>query len=242
VVPIKVLAEVMKKGFYEAGIDLTEEQIRLFQLFYELLRETNNKFNLTSILDEKEVAIKHFVDSVLCVKAIPFFDGMSLIDAGTGAGFPGIPLKICLPGLKVTLVDSQGKKVKFLTRVINETGLKNIEAIHARIEDLGRKQKFRENYDVATARALARLRVLAEYCLPLVKVGGIFLAMKGPEINEEVAEAGRAVNALGGEVIKIEVLKLPITGNVRNIILIKKEKPTPEKYPRRTGIPNKRPI
>jgi len=232
----------MKKGFYEIGIDLSEEQIKIFQIYYKLLVETNKRFNLTSILEEEEIAVKHFIDSVLCIKVVPFYESKSLIDVGTGAGFPGVPIKICLPGMEVTLVESQEKKVEFLIKLIAETGLTNIEVVHARAEDIGRNQIHREKYDIATARAVAKLRVLAEYCLPLVRVGGFFLAMKGPKINEEMDEANKAISILGGQTIDIKKFRLPITGDKRNIILIKKEDSTPERYPRRPGMPEKRPI
>jgi len=236
------LLVTMKNGLKEICIDITEKQLECFHFFYKMILEENKKINITSIINEEEFAIKHFIDSVTCLKAVSFNDGMTLLDVGTGAGFPGIPLKICRPGLEVILVESQAKKVNFLLKVIKEMNLENISAIHTRAEDIGKNPFYREYSDRVTARAVAGLDVLAEYCLPLVKVGGVFLAMKGPKLDEEIIVSKKAINVLGGEVTKIVKLKLPVTGDERNLVVVTKIKPTSEKYPRRPGIPLKKPI
>ncbi|OPY58839.1 MAG: Ribosomal RNA small subunit methyltransferase G [Pelotomaculum sp. PtaU1.Bin035] len=239
---MSVLVEILKKGFFELNIDLVDSQLEKFQIFHRLIIETNKCMNLTSIVEEKEFAVKHFIDSVSCLKATSINIGMKLLDVGTGAGFPGIPLKVCCPDLKVTLVESKEKIVIFLNNAIKEMGLYDIEIVHARAEDIGKDQRYREGYDLVTARAVAGLGVLAEYCLPSVKTGGFFLAMKGPRLAEEISAAKRSIMVMGGEINKVVSLKLPITGDERNLVLIEKIKPTPQKYPRRPGIPLKKPI
>lgn len=239
---MSVLVDTLVQGASQLDLKITEEQLNQFEKFYRLLVETNKNLNLTSIVEEKDVAVKHFLDSLSCLKAATFDDGMSLLDIGTGAGFPGIPLKICRPGLEVTLAESLDKRVCFLKEVIFKLGLKKIKAIHARAEDIGRSKDYRENYDRVVARAVAGLGVLAEYCLPAVKVNGFFLAMKGPKLEEEMIAAKKAIKILGGEVEETINLRLPITGDERNLVLIRKVKTTPEKYPRRAGIPQKKPL
>ncbi|MCL6559573.1 MAG: 16S rRNA (guanine(527)-N(7))-methyltransferase RsmG [Firmicutes bacterium] len=237
-----LLAETLFTGAVEMGIEITEGQIKKFEKYYLMLIETNKRFNITSIVEEKEVAVKHFLDSLTCLKAASFEENMSLADIGTGAGFPGIPLKICQPALCVTLVESMEKRVTFLREVIQMLGLKKIEAVHARAEDLGRKKEYRERYDRVVARAVADLRVLAEYCLPAVKKGGIFLAMKGPKVESEITAAEKAIEILGGKIENLINLRLPFIGDERNLVVIKKVRQTPEKYPRRAGMPQKKPI
>lgn len=236
------LLENLKNGLKEIDIEITERKLEYFQSFYRMIIEENKRNNITSIEDEKEFAIKHIIDSLTCLKAVSFKDGMILIDIGTGAGFPGIPLKICRPELEVVLVESQAKKAGFLLKVIRDMNLKNISAIQTRAEEIGKKPFYREYCDLVTARAVAELRVLAEYCLPVVKVGGFFLAMKGPKLAEELIGIDKIITILGGKIIKTANFKLPITGDERNIVVVEKIKPTPEKYPRRPGIPKKKPI
>ena len=237
-----ILVETLAKGAGEIGVELTGGQLKQFEKYYYLLVKTNKKLNLTSIVEEREVALKHFVDSLTCLKAVSFEEGMSLLDVGTGAGFPGLPLKICRPESRVTLVESLEKKVSFLKEVILELGLEKIVVLRARAEELGRDKSHREKYDRVVARAVAELTVLAEYCLPVVKVGGYFLAMKGPKVDEEMAAARNAVEILGGEVEKNINFKLPVLGDERNLVLVKKVRTTPEKYPRRPGAPLKKPL
>ena len=205
-------------------VNLNEDQASKFYSYMNLLVEWNEKMNLTAITEPNEVILKHFVDSLTISKYID--KGASLIDVGTGAGFPGIPLSIANE-VNVTLLDSLNKRINFLNEVIKELDLENIEAIHSRAEDFGSKE--REKYDIATSRAVASLNVLVEYLLPLVKVGGKCICMKGPHIEEEIENAKKAIKILGGE------LK-------RTIIIIKKLKETPAKYPRKAGLPSKEPI
>jgi 16S rRNA (guanine527-N7)-methyltransferase len=237
-----VLAETLLMGAPALGIELTVEQLGRFEEFYRLLLETNKSLNLTSIVEEREVAIKHFLDSLTCFSAVSFDDGMTLMDIGAGAGFPGIPLKICRPGLLVTLVESLEKRVSFLKKAVAELCLQDVEALHARAEDIGRDSRHREKYNRVTARAVAPLGILAEYCLPVVKEGGYFIAMKGPRLEDELAAAGKAIEILGGEVEKVINLRLPLAGDERSLVLIRKKKPTPDKYPRRAGMPQKKPL
>ena len=203
-----------------------------------LLLEWNEKMNLTAITDPNEVILKHFVDSLTIANYIE--KGDKIIDVGTGAGFPGIPISI-LKGENIILLDSLNKRITFLEEVINNLGLSKIKAIHARVEEFAKNKKEREMYDIATSRAVAPLNVLLEYLLPLVKVGGKCICMKGSNI-EEVDDAKKALNILGGEIEKIEKIILPNTDIVRNIIVIKKVKETPLKYPRKPGTPSKEPI
>ncbi|RJQ27389.1 MAG: 16S rRNA (guanine(527)-N(7))-methyltransferase RsmG [Peptococcaceae bacterium] len=224
------------------GIYLTAEQMKSFRLYFDLLREENKHLNLTTVIKAKEVAIKHFLDSLSCLRAVPFEGRMKVLDVGTGAGFPGIPLKICRPELMVTLLESIEKKAGFLGKVIRELHLAGVEVIRARAEDFGGGKGHREEFDRVVARAVARLSVLAEYCLPAVKERGFFVAMKGAAPEGEIEEAGKAIMELGGVVKEVFHLNLPFTGEDRNLVLIEKVRPTPLRYPRRTGIPLKRPL
>lgn len=233
-------AEILAARGAEAQLSFTEEQLAQFTRYYELLVETNKVMNLTAITEPEEVAVKHMVDSLL-----GYEDGMqgkTLVDVGTGAGFPGVPLKIYCPSLKVTLVDSLGKRLRFLEQVIDELGLKGIRCEHLRAEDAGRSKKHREQYDYVTARAVARLSVLSEYCLPLAKKGGQFIALKGSRFAEEIEEGEAAVKILGGKIISAEPVKLPGLDDGRAIIKIAKIKATPAQYPRKAGTPEKQPL
>lgn len=233
-------AEILAARGAEAQLSFTEEQLAQFTLYYELLVETNKVMNLTAITEPEEVAVKHMVDSLLAYE--DGMQGKTLVDVGTGAGFPGVPLKIYCPSLKVTLVDSLGKRLRFLQQVIDELGLKGIRCEHLRAEDAGRSKKHREQYDYVTARAVARLSVLSEYCLPLAKKGGQFIALKGSRFAEEIEEGEAAVKILGGKIISAEPVKLPGLDDGRAIIKIAKIKATPAQYPRKAGTPEKQPL
>ncbi|WP_019120837.1 16S rRNA (guanine(527)-N(7))-methyltransferase RsmG [Brevibacillus massiliensis] len=226
----------------ENGIVLTAEQLAQFDLYYRLLVEWNEKMNLTAITEENAVYTKHFYDSVSAAFSFPFAEINTVVDIGAGAGFPSIPLKICFPHLQVTIVDSLQKRISFLENLSRELGLTHVQPLHGRAEDFGQDKAFRESYDLATARAVARLNVLAEFCLPFVKVGGHFIAMKGPDISFELQEAKKAIKALGGKTKKVETLHLPDEAGERNIIVIDKIDPTPKTYPRKAGTPVKKPI
>lgn len=232
----------LKIAAIEYGLNLTEDQISAFNKYYELLYEWNKKINLTAITEPKDVAIKHMVDSLSCFKADLFKENTSLIDVGTGAGFPGLPLKIFYPSLKLTLLDSLNKRVKFLQLVVDELGLKDVEVIHARSEEAARNKKYREKFDLATARAVARLPIICEYCLPFVKDGGTFIALKGRQYEEEATQAQKAIKVLGGEIADIMPVKLPEIDDKRAVIYIKKIKSTPKTYPRKAGTPERNPI
>lgn len=220
-------------------VELNEKNISDFFKYKNLLIETNKYMNLTSIVEDKEVILKHFIDSLTINKYVK--NNSSIIDVGTGAGFPGIPLKIIRSDIEVTLLDSLNKRLKFLNEVIDELQLNNIQTKHGRAEDVAHDGLFREKFDYATARAVANLSTLAEFCLPFVKVGGEFICMKGPLI-EELGEAKKAISILGGEIISVNNFVLPDSDIERNIIVIKKIKSTPNKYPRKAGIPAKEPI
>ena len=233
----------MKTKFKELGkkigIELSEKEIEKFFSYKEILIERNKEMNLTAITEEQEVIVKHFIDSLTINKYIS--SNSSLIDVGTGAGFPGIPIKIIREDVKVTLLDSLNKRLKFLDEVIEMNNLKNIITVHGRAEDVAHQLGFREKYDYVTARAVANLSTLSELCLPFLKVGGKFICMKGNSI-EELDEAKKALEILGGKVVDIESFMLPNTDIERNIIIIEKIKNTPNKYPRKAGTPAKEPL
>jgi len=226
----------------EIGLNLSGEQLRQFGQYYQQLLEWNKKFNLTAIEEEQEVIVKHFYDSLLGCRSSAWTGTGRLLDLGSGAGFPGLPLKLAFPHLEVVLVDSLQKRVGFLKHIITELGLRGIEAIHGRAEDLGQSGEQRENYDFVVSRAVAKMPVLSELCLPFVKVGGIFMAYKGPEGVEEFALAGKALEILGGKEKELLKFNLPLVGGQRIIISIEKVKLTPKAYPRKAGLPNKKPL
>ena len=232
---------LLTAGADALGVPLSEKNEEKFSAYTRLLLEWNKKINLTSVTDEKEIIIKHYLDSLSLGSAVDL-KGKTLIDVGTGAGFPGIPLKILREDLAVTLLDSLEKRVRFLNEVIGCLSLDGIEAIHGRAEDYGVKQEYREKYDYATARAVAELSVLCEYCLPFVKPGGLFIAMKGPSAETELQEAGKAISILGGRLEDVKKLVLPFSDYERTIILIRKCRHTPAGYPRKSGKPTKSPL
>ena len=225
----------------DLSIELSEKQVDQFIKFYELLVEWNKVMNLTGITEYEDVVEKHFIDSLSLVKTLDIMDIETVIDIGTGAGFPGIPLKIVRKDIKLTLLDSLNKRLVFLDNVKRFLELESTKIVHGRAEDAGKDTNYREKYDIATARAVANLSVLAEYCLPFVKVGGLFVCMKGNNV-EEIEEAEKALDKLGGKIEKIEKIYLPNSDIERNIVIIRKIKSTPKEFPRKAGVPSKNPI
>lgn len=233
----KILADACEK----MGVSLDNSQICDFFKYMELLLLWNQKMNLTAITEPKEILLKHFADSV---SLLPFVDlkNKSVVDVGTGAGFPGIPLKIAQPSFNITLIDSLNKRINFLQTVIDEISLSDAICVHSRAEDAGQNISFREKFDVCVSRAVARLNILSEYCLPFVKEGGVFVSLKGPDINLEIEEAEKAIHILGGTIEKIEKINIPFTDINHTLIIIKKVRQTPFKYPRKSGKISKNPI
>ena len=222
------------------NIDITDEQLEKFYRYMELLLEWNEKINLTAITEVDEVILKHFIDSMTVLKYLK--DDESIIDVGTGAGFPGIPIAIMKQKEKITLLDSLNKRINFLNEVCNELRIDNVKTYHGRAEEYGNNKEHREKYDIAVSRAVANMTTLVEYLLPFVKVGGICICMKGNEIEEELEQAKYAIKELGGKIEKIERFNLPNSDMERNIIVITKTKETPNRYPRKAGTPSKMPL
>ncbi|MFJ7935437.1 16S rRNA (guanine(527)-N(7))-methyltransferase RsmG [Sporosarcina sp. NPDC096371] len=226
----------------EHGIELNDIQKAQFAKYFKLLVEWNEKMNLTAITDAPSVYLKHFYDSISAAFYIDLTGKKTICDVGAGAGFPSIPLKICFPDLEVTIVDSLNKRISFLETLAEELQLKHVHFVHARAEDFGQNPMYREKFDIVTARAVARLSVLAELCVPLVKQGGIFISMKGAAAENELADAQKSLSILGAIIKEEHSFKLPIENSDRNIFVFDKEKKTPKKYPRKPGVPNKTPI
>ena len=224
----------------EINIEFNEKQIEQFYDYMNILLEWNEKINLTAITSYEEIILKHFIDSLTISKYIK--KNSTIVDVGTGAGFPGIPLKIYRPDLKIVLVDSLNKRINFLNEVISALKLDNIDTIHSRIEDFGKDKKYREKFDYVTARAVANLSVLSEYLIPICKINGKCICMKGSNIEEELQNSKNAINILGGEIDKIDNFKLSNSDIERNIIIISKIRNTPNKYPRKSGVPAKEPL
>ena len=237
-----MLPEEFKLKLQEQGIELSDKQMQQFASYYETLVSWNEKMNLTAITEEKEVYLKHFYDSITLALAVDFNPEGALCDVGSGAGFPSIPLKIIFPQLKITIVDSLNKRITFLTHLVNELDLEGVSLFHDRAETFAKLKGQRESYDYVTARAVARLNVLAELCLPLVKKSGFFFALKAAKSEEELQEALPAIRLLGGKFIEDKLIELPIIGDERHILVIEKKKETPNKYPRKPGLPNKQPL
>jgi 16S rRNA (guanine527-N7)-methyltransferase len=233
---------VLIEGSKELGIHLEERQIEQLFAYKALLLEWNQKMNLTAITDDLEVITKHFLDCMTVQKAFPMKDVKTLIDVGTGAGFPGLVIKIVFPWIEVTLVDSLNKRLNFLKEVISALGLKGVECVHARAEDLGQNKSYRENFDICASRAVANLAVLAEYTLPFVKEGGYLIALKGQKVEDEIEGAKKALTLLGGKLIEVVDAKVPMTDLEHKIATIKKVKKTPKAYPRKAGEPTKAPL
>jgi len=224
------------------GLELSDKQIEQFSKYYDILVEWNKVMNLTAITEKEDVIIKHFADSLLLSKYKDLHENIDVIDVGTGAGFPGIPLKIAFPELNITLMDSLNKRLKFLDEVIDELGLQDIHTVHSRAEDGGRNNDLREHFDVSVSRAVANLATLVEYNLPFVKVGGYFVAYKSGDIDEELVNAKKAVSVLGGTIEEVKKFQLPGTDIDRSLVYIKKIKPTSGKFPRKAGLPSKEPV
>ena len=232
----------MKQAASDYGISLSNQQLQQFNRYYELLVEWNEKMNLTAITEAHEVAVKHMIDSLTAYDEKLFQGSVSVIDVGTGAGFPGLPLKIFCPEIRLTLMDSLNKRINFLQTVVDELGLTGVECVHARAEEGARNKAYREQFDLAVSRAVARLPVLCEYCLPFVKRGGHFLALKGMQYQAENEEAAKAIKVMGGSQSGIRSVKLPGLDDVRAVITITKGMPTPKTYPRKAGTPAKNPL
>ena len=232
----------MFKEILSKYIKLRDEQLQQFQKFYEMVIDWNTKINLTAITDEKEFAIKHVMDSLSLWDDEKFSNVKKILDVGTGAGFPAIPIKIFKPNVEIFLLDSLNKRVEFLKKVVTELNLENVTCLHGRAEDFARQNNFRESFDLVTARAVARLNIISEYCLPFVKVGGTFAALKGKQFQDEVAEAENAVKILGGGKIICAEKTLPELPDVRAVVYIDKKKSTPKKFPRKAGTPAKNPL
>lgn len=231
-----------KNDLEKLNIHLNDEQINQFLVYYEMLVERNKFVNLTAITEFDDVMKKHFVDSVSLIQAYDVNKSISIIDVGTGAGFPGLALKIAFPELKVTLLDSLNKRIAFLDDVICKLNLSGVETVHGRAEDYAKPGKLRENFDLCVSRAVANLSTLSEYCLPFVKVGGYFISYKSERISEEIKSAEKAISILGGQVNKQIEFKLPDSDIYRNLFVIQKIKATPCKFPRKAGLPSKEPL
>lgn len=236
------MSDKFESQLKELDIELNEIQKHQFQKYYELLVEWNKVMNLTGITEYDEVNEKHFVDSLAIVKAINITQINSIIDIGTGAGFPGIPLKIVFPHLHVVLLDSLNKRVKFLDKVIEELELEDIEALHGRAEDYARQEEYREQYDLCVSRAVANLSTLSEYCIPYIRVGGIFISYKSGSIEDELKKSKKAVDILGGKITDTVKFQLPETEIGRSFVKVEKQKKTGKKYPRKAGLPAKEPL
>lgn len=229
-----------EKGLKDLQIELSDEQVQQFLTYYEKLVETNKVMNLTAITEFEEVVEKHFLDSLSLVKVCDLSNKIRILDLGTGAGFPGIPLKIAFPELEIVLADSLNKRINFLQDVIEELDLEKITAVHARAEELARNKEYREGFDLCVSRAVANLSTLSEYCMPFVKIGGNFISYKSGEIDEEVLNAKHAIFLLGGKTK--EVFKFDLYEQKRSFVIIEKTKGTPKAYPRKAGTPSKQPL
>lgn len=235
--------EKFKKFLEEENLPIDAKKMEQYDKYLELLQEWNEKINLTAITEEEEVYLKHFYDSLTLAKHYDFKNkSLKLCDVGSGAGFPSIPLKILFPEIEITIVDSLKKRINFLERLVKELALENVYLHHARAEDFGQDKKFRQSFDIVTARAVARLSVLSEFCLPITKQEGKFVAMKGSQGVDELEDAKKAIQTLGGKLNRIENFELPFDAGERTIIFIDKVKKTPNKYPRQAGTPNKKPL
>jgi 16S rRNA (guanine527-N7)-methyltransferase len=239
----KTKLELLAAGAREWGLTLSPRELEAFQLYYEQLLSWNERINLTSVTGYEEVQTKHFLDSLSCLQVLdPLCHDVRCIDIGAGAGFPGLPLRIVRTFMRLTLLEATAKKACFLEHLVGELGLSDVDVLTGRAEDLGQRTGYRETFDVALARAVAGLSVLVEYALPLVRVGGVFVAQKGPDVQDEVDDAERGLELLGGRLLEIKRVWLPGVEAARHLVVVQKESETPAKYPRRPGIPTKRPL
>ncbi|MDR9853748.1 16S rRNA (guanine(527)-N(7))-methyltransferase RsmG [Paenibacillus sp. VCA1] len=236
------IQEAFALRLQEKGIKVTPAQLDQFETYYKELVEWNEKMNLTGITEREQVYTKHFYDSISLAFYIDMNEIRTMADIGSGAGFPGIPLKICFPHLQLTIIDSLNKRINFLKHVVEQTGLEQVLLLHGRAEDWARKPEHRDHYDLVTARAVAKLTVLNEFCLPYAKVGGVFAAMKGSSPDEEIKEASRSLKELKGKLRRVERFTLPIEESERHIVIIDKTAGTPGKYPRKAGTALKTPL
>lgn len=236
---------ILVEGAQKIGIELNKAYLGGFSQYLDLLIKWNQKINLTSLKTSSEIITKHFLDSIACIKVINQYihlEEINIIDVGTGAGFPGIPIKIAYPSIKLSLLEAKKKKIIFLEKLIEKLNLKNVKILNGRAETFGRCSDYREKYDLVISRAVAPLNILSEYCLPLVRIGGLFIAQKGRSYKEETEKGINTINFLGGELIKVENIQIPFIKQERYILVIRKIKDTPLGYPRREGVPQKRPL
>jgi 16S rRNA (guanine527-N7)-methyltransferase len=236
------LIEIMEKGFKDLKLPYSEEIEEKFIVYRDLLKEWNKKINITSIEEDEDIYVKHFIDSLLILNEDNAAENKTIIDVGTGGGFPGLPLKIVNDNYRITLLDSLRKRIDFLAEVVKALNLKNVELIHGRAEDYGQNKKYRESYDICVSRAVAPLNVLSEYCIPFVKVGGYFAAYKSDNISQEISNSDNAIKKLGGKIKEIKEISIPGTDINRKIVIIEKIEKTNIRYPRKAGKPGKDPI
>ena len=234
--------DLMSKSAEDVGLQLSKEQYEQFKIYMKLLQEWNEKINLTAIVEDEEIIKKHFIDSMKAFKRDEFKKANTLIDVGTGAGFPGLPIAIMNGDLSVTLLDSLNKRINFLNTVISQLGLTNVTTIHSRAEDGARNKDLREKFDIATSRAVANMSVLSEFCLPYVKIGGSFIALKGPAVDQEIKESINAIKLLGGECINVCEVSIEGTELRHNLVVVKKIKECSKTYPRKAGLITKNPL
>lgn len=232
----------LKEAILEMGLECSDEQVSKLNKYMQGILEWNEKVNLTRITEPEEFLVKHYLDSLVCCRRDEFLKAKKIIDVGTGAGFPGIPLAIMSPDKQFVLMDSLNKRLKIIDELCLDAGITNVQTVHARAEELARNKQHREKYDLCVSRAVANMAVLAEYCLPFIKVGGCLMAYKGPEAAEEAAAAEKAIKLLGGEIQEIYEAKLDQYGISHNILIVKKIKNTASKFPRKAGMPTKEPL
>lgn len=234
--------DILKNGFRELNLSYDKNKNEKFEKYKELLKDWNQKINITAIKDDEEIYIKHFLDSIIIINKDMESEKKSIIDVGTGGGFPGIPLKIANINYEVTLLDSLRKRIDFLSIVVKELGLDGVNLIHGRAEDFGRNEKYREKFDICVSRAVAPLNILSELCIPFVKIGGYFAAYKSENISEEIEISENAIIKLGGKIKEIKEIRIPSSNIIRKIVIIEKVKSTEKNYPRKAGKPNKDPL